>query len=124
MINYQVKIAMVRNAVYDQQVAALQNDPRTKNLFVYVETSEELLPLLVAEKIDGYFEDPLIFDYSLKSAYFDAEVESYPLVIKMGSIHFMFSKRKTDKDTVNRFNQALLKIKEKYSKQFDWFVQQ
>jgi len=119
--NHQFKLGMVKGSVYAGNLAAIQADNQYQNRILYVDRTESLFDMLVAGEIDGYFEDPLIFDHSLTLDRYSVAVESYPIAIQMGSIHFMFSKKNIDKKLVKRFNQALAKIRIKHRDKFDWF---
>lgn len=121
--DHKFRLGMVKGAVYDGQLTALQNNANYAEQFVYVKKSELLLDHLVNGKIDGYFEDPLIFDHSLGGHQINDFISVYPVAIKMGTIHFMFSKAKVTQQTVDRFNHALATIRKKYPEKFEWFEQ-
>lgn len=118
---HKFKIGMVKSSVYDGQLTELQNSPLYQKQFVYVEKSELLLDLLISGDIDGYFEDPLIFDHSIAEHIKGNLVSIYPLAIKIGAIHFMFSKARTSKETIAKFNRALSEVLKAHPEKFIWF---
>lgn len=118
------KLGLIEGAVYDEQLLALQHNPEHRSQFRYIDKSERLLDLLVEGTIDGYFEDPLIFDHSLNGRQISDAIEVYPLEIKIGNIHFMFSKNRVTQSMVNRFNHALKIVLTTHPEKFEWFEQQ
>lgn len=122
--NHDFKLGMVAGAKFDSQLTALQADPQFQAHFIYANGSYKLFEMLNSGIIDGYFSDPLIMDSLITGSINNALIESYPLEIKTGSLHFMFSKKRTTSTRLRKFNKALIKILKTHASKFDWLLQE
>ena len=121
--NHDFKLGMIKGAKFDSLLTAIQTGPQFKTHFIYANTSNRLSEMLSSGVIDGYFSGPLIMDSLITDSTKNILIESYHLKIKTGSLHFMFSKKRTNSARLPKFNKAFIKILETNSSKIDWFLQ-
>ena len=117
------KLGMIKGTKFDEELATLEAEPRFKRNFIYTNSSYKLFEMLNSGKIDGYFSDPLIMDQLIVDSLKVALIESYPVEIKTGSLHFMFSKKRTTQQKLQQFDRALAKVLKSNAEKFDWLLQ-
>lgn len=116
------KIGLQAGAYYGDDVAALKNNPAYKNNFPeFPFTDGPPAHLLLDGTIDGLLESPFTMDsISLKSTQRNL-IEEFPLEIFSEKLHFMFSKKTTSPDFVNKFNQAIQEVRNTPEYQTHWY---
>ncbi len=102
-----LKIGVVSDYVYGEEIAGLQDSERFAEQFIEVPISELNYVSLMDYKIDGFLEDPFVAATILRKKGFDEDIEQHPLVIDGGAVHFMFSKESVGIETVLSLNEAL-----------------
>lgn len=122
--NHDFKLGMLTGAKFDNQLTSLQSDPQFKEHFIFANSWKELFKMLNSGVIDGYFSDPLNMDSMIVDSNNGALIESYPLEIKTGPLHFMFSKNRIKPKRLVEFNKALAKVLKVNGSKFEWFLQE
>ncbi|NNF52559.1 MAG: amino acid ABC transporter substrate-binding protein [Gammaproteobacteria bacterium] len=102
-----MKVGVVSDYVYGEQLNRLIESERYQSQFVEVPISELNYVSLLDYSIDGFLEDPFVAATILRKKGYDEDIEQHPLVIDSGGVHFMFSKASVDEATVNDLNEAL-----------------
>lgn len=102
-----MKVGVVSDYVYGEQVNRLIESERFKQQFVEVPISELNYVSLLDYTIDGFLEDPFVAATILRKKGYDEDIEQHPLVIDSGGVHFMFSKVSVSKSLVDRLDNAL-----------------
>lgn len=102
-----MKIGVVSDYVYGDEIAALQDDPEYASQFVEVPISELNYVSLLDYSIDGFLEDPFVAATILRKKGYAEDIEPHPLVIDTGAVHFMFSRETVSKEVVDRLNEAM-----------------
>ena len=105
------KIGVIDDAYLGKNINSLQKDPTTSNNFLYFNDQPEILTALQSGEIDGTFMAPFTLDTLKNRQDVVVKLEEYPLEIVLDSLHFMFSKKSVENSTVEKFNQALSKVK-------------
>jgi len=116
------KLGLTRGNLYGKEVQEIKNDQQFARNLVLLNENRESVGALLSDRIDGYFEDPTVQAYELKKRGFKGKIESCRIEIYAGEVSLMFSKRSVEKKVIERFNQALKKIKEtkSYKNRWDW----
>lgn len=105
-----MKIGVVSDYVYGDEIAALQDDPQYADQFVEVPISELNYVSLLDYTIDGFLEDPFVAATILRKKGYAEDIEQHPLIVDTGAVHFMFSRATVSKDIVDRLNTALSEL--------------
>lgn len=105
-----MKVGVVSDYVYGDEIAALQDDAQYANQFVEVPISELNYVSLLDYKIDGFLEDPFVAATILRKKGYAEDIEQHPLVVDTGAVHFMFSRATVSGAIVDSLNQALSEL--------------
>lgn len=108
----QNKIGVVEGFVYaDKQINQWIHDPSNKDFIVFSKEDRENVYRLSNGEISGFFADRISGSTAVWRALAGEKITEIKLGIKT-PIHFIFSKKTVDKDTVDRVNQAILHLKD------------
>ena len=116
---YQFKLGAVEGIIYEKEYLKVIGASEFRKFMLPFDSSKELMAALINKEIDGFFEDPFIFDALFEELENVPRLESFPIEIKTGPIHFMFSKKSVKKTFVDKFNKALTKVLEKQQQYFE-----
>lgn len=106
------RLGITEDYVYGDLVSALLDDDRFSSNLTTVPISEINYYNLIQNEIDGFLEDPFVAAYMIRSKGLQGQIESEALDIHSGDVAIIFSRKSVKAETVQAFNQALIKIKE------------
>jgi len=106
------RLGITEDYVYGDLVSALLDDDRFSSKLTTVPISEINYYNLIQYEIDGFLEDPFVAAYMIRSKGLQGQIESEAMGIHSGDVAIIFSRKSVKAETVQAFNQALLKIKE------------
>lgn len=118
--NSNFRLGLTRNYLYGQEIEEWQADKENKHLLSYVDLADENIQRLFNDEIDGLLFDPFEVAYKLRSK--DLSEKIVPLSVKTfgREVGFIFSKKKFDRDFIEKFNKALNKVIQDPQNQSIW----
>ena len=106
-----VKLGLVSNQLYSQDIENWKADSKfNKNIF-YAEEIADLLSMLKNDEVEIAVEDPYLIAYRKRIGIFSDDFTSLPLKTFGFEVGFMFSKKSTSKTLVERYNNSMRKMK-------------
>ncbi|NVJ59220.1 MAG: amino acid ABC transporter substrate-binding protein [Gammaproteobacteria bacterium] len=106
------KIGVTTDYIYGEQVSKLQDSEQYSGQFVYSAVGERNYYNLTQHNVDVIIEDPFVGAYNIKRKGLTDQIEQLDITIHSGEVHLMFSLKSVDHTIVERFNEALKKIKQ------------
>ena len=116
------RLGVLRGGYFGKELEAIRANLKYQSNFHERAKEADLLLALKNKEIDGFFEEPFIIDNAVMTKSLYSEFEEYPIEMLVGKVHFMFSKQTISEEKVERFNQALNRVKnsEKYKSHWYW----
>lgn len=105
-------VGTVAGFYYGGAVAELQESGDFDGQFTDADISELNFRALVHGDIDAVLEDPYVGAAILRTEGLDEEVSESPVALSKGEVSFMFSKKGTSREHFERFNAALVNMKQ------------
>lgn len=106
------KVGVVEGFIYaDKRINEWIKDPNNKDLVVFAKEDRENVSRLRQREIMGFFSDRISGSTAVWRAAAGEDITEIKLGVKT-PIHFIFSKKTVDKETVEQVNRAIIKIKE------------
>lgn len=116
----QFRLGLTRGNLYGKEVEAIQKSETYKNTILYLKENKDALSALINGKIDGFFEDPIVLAYELKKRNLLGQVKSCRIEVYAADVSLMFSRKTVRHEVVERFNQALMKVKQTTDYKINW----
>ncbi len=104
-------VGMTLEYVYGDEVNQLQDDPSYAGQFRGAAVGELNYDRLVNFEIDSFLEDPFVAATHIRKRGLGERIEAHPLIVATGSVRLMFSKEAVSQETVQRFNDAMAKLR-------------
>lgn len=126
-IDYLIKngfrLGLNEENIYGKMIEKIQNHPQLKKALVYQPRNSLLFELLKNNQIDGIVEDPAVMAYVSRKDRTIGSLKSCKLTVKSSPVSLMFSKKTVPLKIVERFNNALAKIKQtdEYRATWVWY---
>jgi len=122
LIQSGIRIGMNRGNIYGKEIAILQSNPELNDKLVYAPNHKSLYQLFDEGKIDGFFDDPMVLAFKLRMSDKSGELTLCKVSQNSSSVSFLFSKKSSSIEMVNRFNEALEEVKEtkEYKENWGW----
>ena len=112
------RLGLQKQSYYGKQMQEIQNSSTLNKNIYYFENISQHFQLIKKDRIDGIIDDPMIVAYRLRKDKMGPLLHSCHKIITSNPVSLMFSKKTVSKDIVNRFNNAIKKIKaSKYYRQ-------
>ncbi len=111
LLNNGFKLGVTEDYLYGDMVNALHDNADFSAQFVTVPITEVNYYNLTQDNIDGFLEDPFVAAFTIRREGLKDQIEALPLEIHSTDVSIMFSKKSVTKETVQAFNQALVKLK-------------
>jgi polar amino acid transport system substrate-binding protein len=108
---------------YGEELRLIQQSPELNRLLRYVESNVQHVDLVESEDLDGIIDDPVVVSYrSTINPERSGVLKSCPIQISTSPVSMMFSKKSVSKETVERFNRAILAVQAtpEYRKRWSW----
>lgn len=104
------RLGLVAGFAYaDPQINAYVADPANAGLIVFADNEYQNLRNLLDQHVDGVIADRLVATTSAWRGGWRAQLEEHPLRFST-DIHFMFSKHSVSPETVQRFDEAIVRL--------------
>ena len=114
------RLALTHGYLYGEEIESWKNDPIYKPFISYANLNQENFRRLLNGEIDGFIEDPMVVSYLIRSNELKNRVSALSFSMLGLESSYMFSKKSVPSLTVERFNQALTKIKKLPKYQSVW----
>ena len=112
LLDKSFKIGVTNQYIYGDEVVTLQDDPNYSSKFHAVSVGEANFEGLRNFEIDGFLEDPFVAAAVIRRKGLHRDIEAHPIVIETGEVQLMFSRASVSDDVINRFNAALVELKQ------------
>ncbi len=106
------RLGLTRGYIYGEEVEQVLDDPRWADQLVEVPVGELNFLNLMDFRIDGFLEDPFVAASIDHRRDWGVTFEALPLDVYSGDVRLMFSQTGVDMATVERFDRALLQLRE------------
>lgn len=106
------RLGLTRGYIYGDEVEAVLDEARWQNQLVEVPVGELNFLHLVDFRIDGFLEDPFVAASIDHRRDWGIRFEALPLDVHSGDVHLMFSRASVDPETIDRFDEALSRLRE------------
>lgn len=118
------RLGITMDYLYSDEITELQDDPANSEKIIAVSSGLINFAKLLEETIDGFLEDPIVGQSSIRRQGIEKQIEMHPYEIITGDVHLMFSKLSVEEKIIVRFNQALAKIRDdgQHQKLMDKYV--
>ena len=114
------RLALTDGYLYGDEIESWKDDPNYKSFISYANLNEENFRRLLNGEIDGFIEVPMVVSYLIRSHELKNRVSALSFSMLGLESSYMFSKKSVSPLTVERFNQALTKIKKLPKYQSVW----
>lgn len=116
------RVGLTKGNYYGSEVASLLSHPDLSKRFQRFGHTHDNYHALVNGQVDGLFDDPLIFAYTVRLLGYRGMMTRHMVVVNKAPVSLMFSKKTVDKHLVERFNSAILKVKKSadYRRLWEW----
>lgn len=111
LVNEGFRLGITMDYIYNDEVQTLQDNPDNSDKIVAVSTGLINVAKLLENDIDGFLEDHVVGLSSIRRQGLENQIELHSYVINTGDVHLMFSRASVNEDVINKFNQALAKIR-------------
>lgn len=105
------RLGLVKGWSYTSQIDRLLAQPENQSLQVLVEVENDLVELLLNNKIDAYFSGRIPGQTLLWRGGLQDEIQEHPQVLASAPVYVLFSRATIAPEVVERFNQGLNQIK-------------
>ena len=106
------RLGITQDYIYGEQVNAIQDDENLSSKLVSVPITEVNYYNLTQGHIDGFLEDPFVAAFTIKRKGLQGQIEALDIEIHSGDVSIIFSKESVTQETVEAFNNALVKLEE------------
>lgn len=122
IISSKFRLGLSKNNFYGEKVESIKKDPVFKNNIVFLKRNNQGVEALINGRIDGYFEDPAVIAYLSESNKVAGLIKSCHIENYAGEVSLMFSKTNINIELIEKFNQAIDKVKQTkhYKKRWEW----
>jgi len=116
------RLGLTLGNYYGEAVEKIKRNADYQSQLVFLRENEQGTDELLSGRIDGFFEDPTVMAYKLRQRGLRNEVKSCHIVVSGASVSFMFSKRRVNKETIERINRAIEEVKQttSYKRRWQW----
>lgn len=116
------RLGLTKENLYGNMIEKIQQHPQLKKALIYRNKNSELFDLLKEKQVDGIVEDPAVMSYVRRTDPTIGFVKSCKLTVKSSPVSLMFSKKSTTLEMVERFNEALARVKltQDYLSKWTW----
>jgi len=112
IINTNFQLGINRGSYNGEQFKILMNEPKFNRQVQFVNTEKQNVKKLLAKnRIDGFIGDLISGVILLRNEGMLDEVEIHPMEIFSSEIHFLFSKKTSNNEFIELFNESLVKLK-------------
>ncbi|WP_185964503.1 substrate-binding periplasmic protein [Aliikangiella marina] len=115
-----VKLGLIKNQYYGPLVESLKSDPSFSQNITLFDTNNALLASFINSEIDAMIEDPFVMAYRKRVEKIDSHLSRVPIDFLGSEVGFMFSKKTTTAEFVNRFNLKMRELKDSNVFQSIW----
>lgn len=105
------RLGVTEDNFYGDTISQIQANPEMNKKLVYRGKNLNHLELFKQNKIDGLIEDPLVMAYSIRHDSEIGKLNACMLSDSASPLSLMFSKKNVPTEIVQRFNDAIRKIK-------------
>ncbi len=120
LIKKGIRIGMNPGNIYGPEVSRVQTENSTNQKLVYADSNDALYQLFFENKIDGFFEDPTVLAYNLRIKNQTGKLTLCKISQNASTVSFLFSKKSTKPEIVERFNRALNSVKKTRAYKASW----
>ena len=121
MFDHGFKLGFLKGGYIGDDIESFRSNPKYIDNFVEFDLEADILEGLDKKLIDGIFEAPFTVDNALMNNPLYSNFEEYPLEMLIGNLYFMFSKASVSSSLVERFNEAMIKVKQSNRYRQHWF---
>lgn len=111
MIGSGFRLGTARNFFYGDAFLEVIENPQFRGLMEEVNTDLQNILKLEAGRIDGFLADQFVAARLIREHGPTGWIQAHPMAVNSDHIHLMFSKNAVQKDTVQKFNEALEALK-------------
>lgn len=107
------RLGITQDYIYSTQIIVLQDDENLAANFISVPITEVNYYNLTQENIDGFLEDPFVAAFTIRRKGLQGQIDALNTEIESGDVSIIFSKKSVQQETVQAFNTALAKLRER-----------
>lgn len=106
-----MKLGLISNQLYSPEIENWQNDPIYGKNIVYSDGIDQLISLLIDDKVEVVVEDAYIMAYRKRAGIFSKKIARLSIETFGFKVAFMFSIKTTSKKVVDKYNNKLRELK-------------
>ena len=115
-----MRLGITRGNIYGEAIASIQSDALLDRKLIYRNDNTEHYRLFADNQLDALVEDPAVMAFMKRNNPKTGYLKMCQISVSSSTVSLMFSKKTVNQKTVERFNQAIDKVKQTSAYIRDW----